>query len=109
MTHTSIFKRGFTALMAMLLCLSSFIGLGATKAYAAGEQAEIYLISFPRDGDANYNGEWGHPALNFMNGCIHRPVRCYNYPCHAFLYRNCLLLYRTRNSSKYWRYIDPVG
>lgn len=68
MTHTSIFKRGFTALMAMLLCLSSFIGLGATKAYAAGEQAEIYLISFPRDGDANYNGEWGHPALNFMNG-----------------------------------------
>lgn len=68
MTKTSFWKRGFTALMAMLLCLSSFIGLGTTTALAAGEQAEIYLIAFPRDGDANYGAEWGHPAMNFMNG-----------------------------------------
>lgn len=68
MSKTSVFKRGFTAFMAMLLCLSSFIGLGTTTAYAAGEQAEVYMISFPRDGDANYGGEWGHSALQFMNG-----------------------------------------
>ena len=68
MSKTSVFKRGFTAFMAMLLCLSSFIGLGTTTAYAAGEQAEVYMISFPRDGDANYGGDWGHPNLQYMNG-----------------------------------------
>lgn len=68
MTKTSFWKRGFTAFLAMLLCFSSFIGLGTTTAFAAGEQAEIYLIAFPRDGDANYGGEWGHPAMTFMNG-----------------------------------------
>lgn len=68
MSKTSVFKRGLTAFMAMLLCLSSFIGLGTTTAYAAGEQAEVYMISFPRDGDANYNGDWGHPNLQYMNG-----------------------------------------
>lgn len=65
---TSIFKRGLTAFMAMLLCLSSFIGLGATTAYAAGERAEVYLISYPRAGDANIGGQWGHSNLQFMNG-----------------------------------------
>ncbi len=68
MTKTTPLKRYFTAFMAMLLCLSSFIGLGTTTAYAAGEQAEICLISFPRDGDANYDGEWGHGDLQLMNG-----------------------------------------
>ena len=68
MSKTSVFKRGLTAFMAMLLCLSSFIGLGTTTAYAAGEQAEVYMISFPRDGDANYVGDWGHPNLHYMNG-----------------------------------------
>ncbi len=68
MSKTSVFKRGLTAFMAMLLCLSSFIGLGTTTAYAAGEQAEVYMISFPRDGDANYDGNWGHPNLQYMNG-----------------------------------------
>ena len=68
MTKTSLFKRGLTAFMAVLLCLSSFIGLGTTTAYAAGEQAQVHLISFPRDGDANSGGEWGHSQLHFMNG-----------------------------------------
>ncbi len=68
MTKTNFWKRGLTALMSVLLCLSSFIGLGTTTAFAAGEQAEIYLISFPRDGDANYSGEWGHSNLQYMNG-----------------------------------------
>lgn len=29
---------------------------------------EVYLISFPRDGDTNYTGEWGHGSHTFMNG-----------------------------------------
>lgn len=37
-------------------------------AFAAEETDEVYLISYPRDGDANYGGEWGHDSLSFMNG-----------------------------------------
>ena len=66
MSKTSVFKRGLTAFMAMLLCLSSFIGLGTTTAYAAGEQAEVYMISFPRGGGANSGGGVGHTTLHTM-------------------------------------------
>ena len=61
------FKRGTSMLLALLMCFSTIFGLGTT-AFAAGEQAEVYMIGFPRDGDANYGGEWGHPNLNYMNG-----------------------------------------
>ena len=71
MTNTSLFKRGFTAFLAMLVCLSSFIGLGSTTAYAAGEQAEVYLVAFPRDGDANYNGEWGLSLIHISEPTRH--------------------------------------
>lgn len=54
-------------LLALLMCFSTIFGLGTT-AFAAGEQAEVYMIGFPRDGDANYGGVWGHPNLNYMNG-----------------------------------------
>lgn len=62
-------KRGISLMMALVLCLAGILGIGTTTAYAAGEQAEVYQIAFPRDGDANYHSEWGHPALQFMNGC----------------------------------------
>ena len=67
---THLFKRGIAGLLSLVICLSAFIGLGTTTAFAAGEQAEVYLISFPRSGDANldYSGTWGHPELRFMNG-----------------------------------------
>ena len=61
-------KRGISLMMALVLCLAGILGIGTTTAYAAGEQAEVYQIAFPRDGDANYHSEWGHPALQFMNG-----------------------------------------
>ena len=66
---TSIFKRGISVFMAMLMCLSAFVGIGTTTAFAAGEEAEAIMISFPRDGDANYSsGDWGHGELHYMNG-----------------------------------------
>lgn len=49
------------------MCVTTFVGFGTT-AYAAEETDEVYLISFPRDGDANYGGGWGHSNLSFMNG-----------------------------------------
>lgn len=67
---THFFKRGIAGLLSLVMCLSALIELGTTTAFAAGEQAEVYLISFPRSGDANldYSGTWGHSNLHYMNG-----------------------------------------
>lgn len=45
----------------------TLVGFGTT-ANAAEETDDVYLVSFPRSGDANYNGEWGHGSHTFMNG-----------------------------------------
>lgn len=66
--NTTIQKRGVSLLLAVVMCLASFLGIGATTAYAAEETDEVCLVSFPRDGDANYGGEWGHDSHEFMNG-----------------------------------------
>lgn len=62
------FRKGMSAVLAFVMCLTTFIGFGSTTAFAAGESAEAYLVSFPREGDVNYDGQWGHGSLNFMNG-----------------------------------------
>ena len=49
------------------MCVTTLFGIGTT-AYAAEETDEVCLVSFPRDGDANYSGEWGHGSFDFMNG-----------------------------------------
>ena len=64
---TQKFKRTLSLLLAMLMCVTTLFGMGTT-AFAAEESDEVYLISYPRDGDANYGGEWGHDSLSFMNG-----------------------------------------
>lgn len=85
----SIFKRGLSMLMAMLLCFSGLVNIGTTTAFAAGTETEVYLIAFPRDGDENYRkGTWGHENLTYMNGwsssssrqTIVRTVGTYNGP-----------------------------
>lgn len=53
--------------LAALMCVTTLAGFGTT-AYAAEETDEVYLVSFPRDGDDNYSGEWGHGSHEFMNG-----------------------------------------
>lgn len=62
-------KKLMSLLLAVIMCFSTLVGLGTT-AYAAGEQAKVYLVSFPRDGDSNYDlsGVWGHNNLTYMNG-----------------------------------------
>lgn len=44
---TNLFKKATSALLALVMCLSTFIGIGSTTAYAAGEKAEAMLVSFP--------------------------------------------------------------
>ena len=60
-------KRIMSLFLAALMCVTSLVGMGTT-AYAAEETEDVYLVSFPRNGDSNYNAEWGHGSLNFMNG-----------------------------------------
>lgn len=60
-------KKIMSLFLAVLMCVTTLAGFGTT-AYAAEETDEVYLVSFPRDGDANYGGEWGHGSLSFMNG-----------------------------------------
>lgn len=64
---TKNYKRPIALFLAVVLCAAMLFSLGTT-AFAAEETANVCLIAFPRDGDANYNGEWGHGNLNFMNG-----------------------------------------
>ena len=67
---SNIIKRGVAGLLSLVMCISTFVGIGTTTAFAAGEQAEVYLVSFPRSGDTNldYSGTWGHPNLHYLNG-----------------------------------------
>ena len=60
-------KKIMSLFLAALMCVTTLAGFGTT-AYAAEETDEVYLVSFPRDGDANYGGEGGHGSHNFMNG-----------------------------------------
>ena len=68
---TKFIKRGMSGLMAVLMAVTAFVGLGTTTAFAASETAESYMVSYPRDGDANQvYGEdgWGHTAKTYMYG-----------------------------------------
>ena len=63
-------KRSLSLFLAVLLCLTAVLGFGTTTAFAAGEQSDVYLVAYPREGDANldYSGTWGHDNLQYMNG-----------------------------------------
>ena len=65
----SIFKKGTSALLAVVMCLSAFLGIGSTTAFAAEATTdEVVMFSFPREGDDNFGGDWGHGELHYMNG-----------------------------------------
>lgn len=63
-------KRGLSLFLAVLLCFTAVLCFGTTTAFAAGEQSDVYLVAYPREGDANldYSGTWGHDNLRYMNG-----------------------------------------
>ena len=62
-------KRAVSFVMATVLSLTAFMGVGANTAFAAaGEKTNVYMVDFPRDGDANYDGVWGYNNLTLKNG-----------------------------------------
>lgn len=62
------FQKVLSLFLAMtVICLSLF-SVGTLSSYAAvGEKADVYIVEFPRSGEANRSG-WGHEALQYMNG-----------------------------------------
>lgn len=64
---TQKIKKCMSLFLAALMCVTTLFGIGTTV-YAAEETDEVCLVSFPRDGDANYGGEWGHSSHELMNG-----------------------------------------
>lgn len=62
------FKKVLSLFLAMtVICLSLF-SVGTLSSYAAvGEKADVYIVEFPRSGEANRSG-WGHEVLQYMNG-----------------------------------------
>lgn len=68
MVKTNI-TRAVSFVMATVLSLSAFMSIGTSTAFAAsGEKTNVYMVDFPRDGDANYDGVWGHSNLTLKNG-----------------------------------------
>lgn len=68
MVKTKI-KRAVSFVMATVLSLSAFMSIGTSTAFAAsGEKTNVYMVDFPREGDANYDGVWGHSNLTLKNG-----------------------------------------
>ena len=62
-------KRAVSFVMATVLSLTAFMGVGTNTAFAAaGEKTNVYMVDFPRDGDANYDGVWGYNNLTLKNG-----------------------------------------
>lgn len=43
---TKFIKRGMSGLMAVLMAVTAFVGLGTTTAFAASETAESYMVSY---------------------------------------------------------------
>lgn len=65
---STIFKRAAALLLALVMCLTAFPGLGITAHAATDVTDEIFMIAFPREGDSAYDYDWGHGALSFKNG-----------------------------------------
>ena len=62
------FKKFMSLAMVAMIGLSSAVGTSTTVFAASGEKASVYMVDYPRSGDTNSGGNWGHVNLNFMNG-----------------------------------------
>ncbi len=65
--NNKFFKKALSVFMAAVTMFSVVAGSGI-KVSAAGEQATVYIVEFPRSGDANSGADWGNGNLSFMNG-----------------------------------------
>lgn len=65
-------RKNFKKILSLFLALTIFcvnlLSAGTLTAFAAvGEKLNVYIVEFPRSGDANTSG-WGCDSLQYMNG-----------------------------------------
>lgn len=57
-----------SAFLALTILCVNLLSAGTLTAFAAvGEKSNVYIVEFPRSGDANTSG-WGCDSLQYMNG-----------------------------------------
>lgn len=62
------FKKILSAFLALTIFCVNLLSAGTLTAFAAvGEKSNVYIVEFPRSGDANTSG-WGCDSLQYMNG-----------------------------------------
>lgn len=61
-------KKILSLFLALIILCTGLFSTGTFTAFAAvGEKANVYIVEFPRSGEANRSG-WGHEDLQYMNG-----------------------------------------
>lgn len=61
-------RKIISLLLAAVLCFTLSAGFGITSYAATDVTEEVYLVDYPRGGDANFNvGDWGYGNLTFKN------------------------------------------
>lgn len=62
------YKKILSLFLALIILCTGLFSTGTFIAFAAvGEKANVYIVEFPRSGDANTSG-WGCDSLQYMNG-----------------------------------------
>lgn len=62
------FKKTVSLFLALIILCTGLLSTGTLTAFAAvGEKSNVYIVEFPRSGDANTSG-WGCDSLQYMNG-----------------------------------------
>ena len=62
------FKKAVSLMLAAVMSLLLYGHWGNGSLCSRRRKADVYLVDYPRSGDTNNNGEWGHGNLNYMNG-----------------------------------------
>lgn len=88
------FKKAVSLLLATVMSLTAFMGIGATTAFAAvGEKADVYLVDYPRSGDTNNNGEWGTRQSQLYERLERLVHEIHRTSCNGFVFGQYRLLY----------------
>ena len=76
------FKRAVSFVMAAVLSLTTFMGLGTTTAFAAsGTKSNVYIMELPRSGDANNKDKRSdYGKRRNVSHCIGRLRTRHHYP-----------------------------
>ncbi len=73
----SKFKRVTSLFLATLMCDHFLQALARQQHMLLREKKPMFMVDFPRDGDANYDGVWGHNNLTLKKWLAYRTFQFY--------------------------------